>query len=129
MQTGVMMTGKDNHIKRQADPRFMARIAIFNGPFQKEIVTDYTINVSTGGVFIETSKILPVETLLMVKFKLPEMERVITCTSRVAWINGPGELRKPSLPPGMGIQFIDLSLEDMHAIRLFIDKGKLLPTW
>lgn len=123
------MTENDNHIERQADPRFQARIAIFNGRYQKELVTDYTVNVSTGGVFIETAKILPVDTLLVVKFKLPDMDRIITCRSRVAWTNGPDELRKPSIPHGMGIQFIDLSLEDMHAIRLFIDKGKLVPTW
>jgi Tfp pilus assembly protein PilZ len=64
-----------------------------------------------------------------VKFKLPNNDNVITCNTRVAWINEPGELKKPSLPPGMGIQFLDLSLDDMHAIRAFIEKGGLVPTW
>lgn len=123
------MIANQTHIERRSDPRYLARIAIFNGPYQKELVTDYTVNVSTGGLFIETSKILPIDTLLTLKFKLPDMDSVITCTSRVAWTNEPPVLKKPSLPPGMGIQFIDLSLDDMHAIRLFLDKGELLPTW
>ena len=117
------------HIERRSDPRYLARIAIFNGPYQKELVTDYTVNVSTGGLFIETPQILPVNTQLLVKFKLPDMDSVITCKSRVAWTNEPPVFKKPSLPPGMGIQFIDLSLDDMHAIRIFLDKGELLPTW
>lgn len=117
------------HIDRESDPRFLARIAIFNGPFQRELITDYTVNVSTGGVFIETVKILPVDTHLQIKFKLPTMERVISCAARVAWTNDSDAPKKPALPPGMGIQFLDLSHDDMHAIRIFIDRGELVPTW
>jgi len=123
------MIVNQTHIERRSDPRYLARIAIFNGPYQKELVTDYSVNMSTGGLFIETQKILPIDTQLMVKFKLPDKESIITCKSRVAWTNEPPLLKKPSLPPGMGIQFVDLSLDDMHAIRQFLDKGELLPTW
>ncbi len=123
------MFANQTHIERRSDPRYLARIAIFNGPYQKELVTDYTVNVSTGGLFLETAKILPVDTLLTLKFKLPDMDSVITCNSRVAWTNEPPVFKKPSLPPGMGIQFIDLSLDDLHAIRQFLNKGELLPTW
>jgi uncharacterized protein (TIGR02266 family) len=123
------MPGNQNHIERRSDPRFLARIAIFNGPYQKEVVTDYTVNVSSGGLFIETVKLMPVDTMLLVKFKLPNMDNVIACKSRVAWINEEHAPKKPSLPPGMGIQFLDLSLDDMHTIRLFLDKGELVPTW
>lgn len=127
--TGVIMPQQELPADKRSDPRFLARIAIFNGPCQKIVITDYTVNVSSGGLFIETAKILPVDTQLLIKFKLPDMERVITCKSRVAWTNGPDTLKKPSLPPGMGLQFIDLSLEDMHAIRIYIDKGELVATW
>lgn len=117
------------HIDRQSDPRYLARIAIFNGPYQRDLVTDYTVNISSGGVFIETNKILRVDTPLVVKFKLPDIDRIISCNSRVAWTNEPGSLKKPTLPPGMGIQFLDLTQEDLHAILVFIDKGELVATW
>lgn len=123
------MTENPSHVERRSDPRFLARIAIFSGPSLKELVSDYSVNVSSGGLFIETDKILPLDTMLMVKFKLPGEEAVIACKSRVAWINEHFAPKKPSLPPGMGIQFIDLSIEDMHAIRHYIDKGELIPTW
>ena len=117
------------HSESLPDPRYHARIAIFSGTEQKLLFTDYTVNLSSGGLFIETAKILPVDTQLIVKFKLPNKDNVISCNTRVAWINEPGELKKPSLPPGMGIQFLDLSLDDMHVIRAFIEKVGLVPTW
>lgn len=114
---------------KRSNPRFIARIAIFHGPYQKQILTDYTVNVSTGGVFIESSRILPKDTDLTVKFKLPDSDNIIVVKAIVAWVNDPSSLKKPSLPPGMGLQFLDLSLEDLHAIRAFLIEGNFQPTW
>ena len=116
-------------IEERTDPRFTARIAIFNGPDQRKLISNYSVNMSTGGLFIETDSILPVDTLLAVKFKLPGNDSIIGCNARVAWINEPGKLIKPSLPPGMGLQFIGLSLESLHIIREYLNKGEFTPTW
>ena len=116
-------------VQQRSDPRFFARIAIFHGPYQKEILTDYSVNMSTGGVFIETGKLLPEGEEITVKFNLPGFDAIITANARVAWVNEPSELKKPSLPSGMGLQFLDLSLEDLHTIRVFLDKGDFKPTW
>jgi len=113
----------------RANPRYLTRIAIFYGPYQKKILTDYSINLSTGGVFIESSMILPEDTELIVKFNLPDSDTIITTNARVAWTNDPLFLKKASLPPGMGLQFLDLSMEDLHTIRTFLDTGEFMPTW
>ena len=113
----------------RANPRYLTRIAIFYGPFQKKILTDYSINLSTGGVFIESSMILPEDTELTVKFNLPDSDTIITTNARVAWINDPDNIKKASLPPGMGLQLLDLSMEDLHTIRTFLDTGEFMPTW
>src|SRR6185369_8869239 len=113
----------------RANPRYLTRIAIFYGPFQKKILTDYSINLSTGGVFIESSVILPEGTELTVKFNLPNSDIIITAKARVAWVNDPLVLKKASLPPGMGLQFLNLSIEDMHTIRTSLDNGKFTTTW
>ena len=107
----------------RANPRYLTRIAIFYGPYQKKILTDYSINLSTGGVFIESSMILPEDTELTVKFNLPDSDIIISVRARVAWINDPIVLKKASLPPGMGLQFLTLSMEAMHTIRTFLDSG------
>lgn len=113
----------------RANPRYLTRIAIFYGPYQRKILTDYTINMSTGGVFIESSIILPEDTELTIKFNLPNSDIIIIAKARVAWLNDPAALKKVSLPPGMGLQFLDLSMEDLHTIRKFLDSGKFVPTW
>jgi|SRR6185369_10786338 len=113
----------------RANPRYLTRIAIFYGLYQKKIMTDYSINLSTGGVFIESSMILPEGTELTVKFNLPDSDIIINVKARVAWVNDPLELKKASLPPGMGLQFLTLSMEDMYTIRSFLDNGELMPTW
>lgn len=113
--------------KRQ-DPRYLTRIAIFYGPYQKKILTNYSINLSTGGIFVETSMILPEDTNLTVKFKLPNTDTMIVVKARVAWVNSPESLKKATLPVGMGLHFLDLSAEDMCAIRTYLDKGAFVPT-
>lgn len=123
------MAMSNEKIEQQADPRYKARIAIFNGPDQRRIISNYSVNMSTGGMFIETENFLPVDTLLTVKFKLPGNDAIISCNARVAWTNEPGNQRKLNLPPGMGLQFIDLSLHDLHLIRDYLHKGDLTPTW
>jgi len=111
------------------EPRNNVRIAIYYGTDQEKLMTNYSVNMSTGGVFIETEHIQPVDTTLEIKFKLPDNDIIITCEARVAWINEPGCLKKYSLPPGIGIQFLNLSLENLHAIRDYLNKGNLVPTW
>lgn len=111
------------------EPRRTIRLAIYIGPNGHDLMTNYTVNVSTGGVFIEAEDILPVDTSLRIKFKLPDKDSIITCNARVAWTNEPGKLKKDSLPPGMGIQFVDLSLDNLQAIRNFLKEGDLEPVW
>jgi len=116
-------------IEQRSDPRFLTRIAIFHGPYQDEILTDYSVNLSTGGVFIESEIILQEGEEITVKFNLPNSNAIIVAKARVAWVNDPSALKKPSFPSGMGLQFIDLSLADLHTIRIFLDKGNFKPTW
>jgi uncharacterized protein (TIGR02266 family) len=111
------------------ETRKIVRLEIYNGPDQQVLMTNYTVNMSTGGVFLETDKIRPVDTSFVIKFRLPGNDSAIVCKARVAWTNEPGRLKKFSLPPGMGIQFLDLSLENLQAIRNFLIEGDLKPEW
>jgi uncharacterized protein (TIGR02266 family) len=114
---------------RVPEPRREVRLTIYYSSEQQKLVRDYAVNISTGGLFIETTNVLPVDTPLVVVFALPARDILITCNTRVAWTNEPGSLKKLSLPPGMGLQFLDLPLETMYLIREFLSRGEVIPFW
>lgn len=110
-------------------PRVTARLRIHFGATGQELLTDYSVNLSSGGLFIETEKLLPAETPLALEFIIPTVQRSIRCQGRVAWVNPSSKPIKAHLPAGMGIQFIDLALSDLEAIRDYIQKELVAPFW
>jgi len=111
------------------DPRVNVRFVVYYGEGNERVMSDYSVNMSFGGIFIESENILPADTTLFVEFKLPVNDKQIRCKSRVAWTNEPANPKSAILPTGMGIQFTDLTLDDMHVIRSYIDEVGLSPTW
>ncbi len=111
------------------DPRLNVRFAVYYGEGQEKAMSDYSVNLSFGGIFIESENVLPADTTLFVEFKLPVNNRRIRCKSLVAWTNELENPKSPALPAGMGLQFTDLSLDDVHVIRKYIDEAGLRPTW
>jgi hypothetical protein len=47
----------------------------------------------------------------------------------VAWVNHPEDIVNPNLPTGMGLQFLNLSPNEMKSIREYIKKEALMPFW
>ncbi len=94
-----------------------------------EYLSDYTVNLSTGGFFIVSTELYPVDAQFNIEFVLPNDGKAIHCSARVAWINHPESLINQNLPVGMGLQFLDLSLDDMNSIRNFIKDQTLVPEW
>jgi uncharacterized protein (TIGR02266 family) len=123
------VAGISKQPKEKIEPRYRVRLAIYYGSEQQRLMTNYSVNMNTGGIFIETNKILPVDTPLIVEFMLPGKGKLITCKARVAWTNEAGDLKSPQLPVGMGLQFLDMSLENIRDIRDFLEIGELSPTW
>jgi uncharacterized protein (TIGR02266 family) len=110
-------------------PRVMAKLIVHFGVNPQVLLTDYSVNLSTGGVFLKTENPLPMDTPLTLEFSLPNLSVPVRCQGRVAWLNSSENVTKPLLPPGMGVQFLDLSLEVMYAIREFIKQQCLTPSW
>ncbi|HPM77236.1 MAG TPA: TIGR02266 family protein [bacterium] len=86
---------------------------------------EYTSNVSRGGIFLATRNPLPVGTVIRMHFSLPTNNRKIEVKGKVAWINEfkPG---KKNRNPGMGVEFVNLTEEDMTAITQLIKRKALL---
>lgn len=100
-------------------PRFDVRLPIRYGIRQDKLIDNFSVNLSMGGVFLETTKILPVGTSLTVAFSLPD-GTTIDCSAQVTWLNGPMLRSKPLLPSGMGLKFLDIEKYEVTALRKFL---------
>ncbi len=115
------------NVAERETQRFSARLRVRYGVRQHDLLSDYSIDLSTGGLLLATGHPLPMDTPLSIEFLLPISETPIRCGARVAWVNDPEQKKKSGLPAGMGVQFLDLTLADMDAIRDYIKHANLKP--
>jgi len=66
----------------------------------------YITDMSAMGIFIQTTNPLPPGSLLDLRFRTQEGER-LDVDGRVIWVNQPHG--KESINPGMGVQFVSLT--------------------
>lgn len=100
--------------------RVKARLEVSLDSGAGDLLKDYSVNFSPGGLFLETRNLLAVDTPLSLAFNLPESAESVICKARVAWVNHPDQLKNPRLPAGFGLQFVDLSKKDVLVIREFV---------
>jgi uncharacterized protein (TIGR02266 family) len=76
------------------------------------------LNISQGGMFIETGEPLPIDAQLSIVFRLPDIPQRITAQARVAW----SEQKNRT---GVGVQFVGLRAIEVWAInQLFRRRSK-----
>jgi uncharacterized protein (TIGR02266 family) len=73
-----------------------------------------TEDLSIGGAFLAADLLFEVGEVLSLSFSLPGSERLIRARGRIAWVSR-GE--SGTKPPGMGLEFLDLSDDDRAAIE------------
>jgi uncharacterized protein (TIGR02266 family) len=111
------------------EPRYASHIKIKFGLNEDELLTDYTVNLNTGGLFLTSSQKLRVDTPLFVELSMPENACVISCQARVAWVNEGDNPLKRDLPAGMGVEFVNITAAGLNAIREYICKNALIADW
>ena len=77
-----------------------------------------SFDLSPRGIFLCTTRILPVGEDILVRFKLPGVAHAFKVVGRVIW-SSPTETPQ-GFPPGMGIQFLDLAAEEQAAIERYV---------
>lgn len=116
-------------LELRAGIRIKAQMRVYYGPAPQKLLSEFSLDLSTGGLYVKTDFPLPLDETLTLRFTLPDHKGMVTCKARVAWVNPKKNPRKPDLPPGMGIQFVELSLEDMKSIKRFLEHNELEPSW
>lgn len=83
-------------------------------------ITDWAVNISRGGIFINTRKPLAVGTTVKLIISLPDAAFPFDLTGRVTRVN---EFDNPSNQvPGMGLEFLDVDDDKRHRIERFVDR-------
>ena len=85
-------------------------------------ITDWAVNISQGGIFINTRYPLPVGTTVRLIVSLPDTAFPFDLTCRVTRVN---EFDNPSNQvPGMGIEFVDVDADKGARIERFVERLK-----
>lgn len=79
---------------------------------QDQKYRSYILDISIGGVFVETEKAFPVGQPITLLFTIPHHENPFTLQGQVAW----------SGPQGFGVKFGSISPQQDRAIRSFVNE-------
>ncbi len=108
-------------LNKRRSPRMTVKLEVFYG--KNEMLPGQTVNISAGGVFLESDNPLPIGEKLKLKLRLPGNDHPILCQGLVAWVNILTSPINIAMPPGMGVEFIDL--KDDGRLQEFLKPG----TW
>lgn len=103
-RTSFLRVGRQflSSIREHRQPCFMP--VKFN--WQGEAFTGKCLDISGGGLFLESPVDVPVGTVLTLDFALPAgINLATTCQGEIMWLNRKPNLLKPHYPVGMGIRF------------------------
>ncbi len=109
--------------ERREDRRVHASLRV-----TKESVSLFTletVNISNGGVFLATEKLLPLGERLEMAMNFDAPVRHISARGVVIWANERADLRHPR---GVGVRFTSLGDEDRRFITYYVKKTQLRTT-
>ncbi len=99
-----------------SSPRFEVRLPVIFAVPGKKPTPCHALDLNSGGTFIQTEKLLPVDHPIILEFSLGPDQPPIRCQGRVAWVNHPEWMKKPRLPVGLGVQFLELPSRDLQIL-------------
>jgi len=77
------------------------------------------LDISVGGVFLETEECFETGSELHLEFQLSQEKAVIRCKGRVAWINRKDNFKNHA-SSGLGIEFLDIQKLDILSIQAWV---------
>jgi len=111
-----------DHLKivDRREPRIPCRISVTCSINGRSIPAE-SEDISVGGIYVACSEGLREMTEIVLSFTLREPASApVSVKGRIAWINTPPRLKKPSLPPGFGVEFVDLQKTAATAVMSFM---------
>lgn len=113
----------ENKNNKSLEERVVFEVNVQYEPSEATTLSGLSNNLSIGGLYLKTKLPLTIDSKLMLSFSLPYQgqEVAISCLARVAWTNFDMHRLKPDYPSGVGLQFLNLSQEDLSLLSKFIE--------
>lgn len=105
--------------KRNTDAVAINVNTMLNINTDHQFYNGFSENIEEGGIFIATFDTKPVDSKVIVNFKLPGGHPV-TARGQVHFVREYNPMT-PETPPGMGVKFTDLLKEDKRAIEGYLE--------
>lgn len=83
-------------------------------------ITDWAVNISKGGIFINTRTPLAVGTMVKLIISLPDAAFPFDLTGRVTRVHEYDN--STNLVPGMGLEFVDVDQDKRVRIEKFVER-------
>ena len=88
----------------------------------EDFLSEYSTNISIGGMFIRTDKPKDEGTLVYLQFYLRDGAKLIEGLGRVVRVN-PADSAGDQAAAGMGIEFVNFDEESMELIRQIVERN------
>jgi c-di-GMP-binding flagellar brake protein YcgR len=85
---------------------------------KKKLLYNYSKDISASGAKIESSILLPVDTLLKIDFKLKNLEKKISALGKIKWIKVLIEDKSYEA----GVEFVDIPSEAVKKLEKYISQ-------
>jgi hypothetical protein len=111
-------TSPPDGVLRQLRIPFVRRATLVGASRREDV---FMIDIGMAGAFVERAEALPVDENLEIRFPWPGSEIPFSARCRVAWWHPEGApLSSKSLPPGAGLQFVEMSGPDRDRLRALL---------
>jgi len=105
-------------VLRQLRIPFVRRAILLRGEVREDA---FVLDIGLAGAFVERLQALVPSESIEIRFAWPGSEVPFRALCRVAWWHPEGgPLSSKSLPPGAGLQFVEMSEADRERLRAFL---------
>ncbi len=104
----------DESDRRKAERYALTLLVQYRFNSFEDFLAEYSLNISSGGMFIKTDTPREENSMLYLQFSLNDGAKLIEGMGRVVRVNPPGEAGRVA---GMGIEFVNFDDESMLLIE------------
>ncbi|OGP86252.1 MAG: hypothetical protein A2Y95_01595 [Deltaproteobacteria bacterium RBG_13_65_10] len=110
-------------LQRRSSVRVTLPILQVRGESKKFFFFGHARNLSTGGMFIQSTNPKPMATQVRLVFSLERELPPIECAAEVVWVQ-PFSARAKT-PPGMGLRFTEIDEKSVARIEAYLKKSNV----